>query len=111
MQLYLIQYETENGESACSVIAAPSIAEAINVTENPPNDFYDRGDKVQGIIELNQHTNQIISDILLEADFWKPSCQSLGSLAKTELDRKKVIETIFLSISFYTAFRWFNNFN
>ena len=68
MQLYLIRYETENGELACSIIAAPSIAEAINVTENPPNDFYNRGDKVQGIIELNQHTNQIISDILYKID-------------------------------------------
>ena len=64
MQLYLIRYETENAETACSIIAAPSIAEAIKVTENPPNDFYNQGDKVQGIIELNPHTNQIIGNIL-----------------------------------------------
>tara|TARA_R100001463_G_scaffold81001_6_gene135473 strand:- start:590 stop:1078 length:489 start_codon:yes stop_codon:yes gene_type:complete len=68
MQLYLIKYETENAEEVCKIIAAPSIAEAINITENPPNDFYNCNDKVKGVIELSPHTNQIISSMLDEID-------------------------------------------
>jgi hypothetical protein len=55
-------------ETVSSIIAAPSISEAINIIENPPNDFYNTGDKVEGVIELNLHTNQIISSMLDEID-------------------------------------------
>ena len=75
MQLYLIRYETENAETACSIIAAPSIAEAIKVTENPPNDFYNQGDKVVSISLFNSLSIVDASSSLLAG--WRTKCPSL----------------------------------
>jgi hypothetical protein len=44
--------------------------------------------------------------MLFDADFWKPNCQSLGSLAKSAVGQvKKSVYAIFLIMSFYTVFR------